>query len=209
MTTHMLELLASNPLAFAVIFPGLLLSIAIHEFAHAWSADALGDPTPRAQGRVTLNPLSHLDPLGTVAILITHFGWGKPVQFDPYNLRHPARDGALIALAGPVTNLLIALVLAVVLRLGLLPFSWFEAGIFQVLVINVVLAIFNLVPVYPLDGSKIFLALLPNDLAHEYDRFMQQFGMFVLIALIVPWNGVSPVSSLIWPVITAIVNLLV
>ena len=111
----MLYLLFSNPLAFFILFPGLLLSITIHEFAHAWVADKLGDPTPRHQGRVTLDPRAHLDPWGTVALLLTRFGWGKPVQFDPYNLKHPLRDTAIVALAGPISNLIVATGLALTL----------------------------------------------------------------------------------------------
>lgn len=202
----MLGLLFTNPLAFFIIFPGLLVSIAIHEFAHAWTADRLGDPTPRSQGRVTLNPLVHLDPIGTVMILVTRFGWGRPVEFDPYNLKEPVRDTAIIALAGPVSNMVVAAVLAAILRFGVIPIDWLAIGIAQVLFINVVLAIFNLIPIYPLDGSKILLALLPRDTAYEYDNFMHKYGMFVLLAMILPWaGGMSPVSALIAPVINAMV----
>lgn len=205
----MLDLLVSNPLAFLIIFPGLLLSITIHEFAHALAADKLGDPTPKYQGRLTLNPKAHLDPLGVMMILFTRFGWGKPVQFDSFNLKKPQRDIALISLAGPLSNLVVATLLSIIIKLQILPFAWIMAGLFQVLVINVVLAIFNLLPVYPLDGSKILLSFLPKDQAFEYEHFMNRYGIFVLIALIMPWNGVSPVSSLIWPIISFIVNFLV
>lgn len=205
----MLGLLFTDPLAFLIIFPGLLISIAIHEFAHAWTADRLGDPTPRAQGRVTLNPLAHLDPLGTIMLLITRFGWGKPVEFDPYNLKNPVQDTAIIALAGPLSNVVLASLLTLSLRLGLLSPDWLAVGVQMTIFINIVLAIFNLVPVYPLDGSKILLAILPRNTAYEYDMFMHRYGMFVLLALIFPWaNGVSPVSALISPVITAVVRLL-
>jgi Zn-dependent protease len=204
----MINLLFSDPLAFIVIFGGLLLSIAVHEFAHAWAADRLGDPTPRIQGRLTLDPRAHLDPIGTLALLFTRFGWGKPVQFDPYNLKEPLRDAALISLAGPVTNIVIALALALLINLNLIPFVWLYTGLVQVLVINVVLAIFNLVPVYPLDGSKILVALLPAGAADEYNQFMRRYGMMVLLFLLFPWNGISPVSQLIGPVIDAIVTIL-
>lgn len=205
----MTDLLFSNPLAFFIIFPGLLISITIHEFAHAFTADKLGDPTPRFQGRITLDPRAHLDPLGVIMILLTRFGWGKPVEFDSYNLKEPQRDTAIIALAGPLSNLIIALLLSIVIKIGILPQAWIVAGLFQVLVINVVLAIFNLVPVHPLDGSKILMSFLPATQAIEYENFMHRYGMFVLIALIIPWNGVSPVSSLIWPLVSFVVNFLV
>lgn len=204
----MLQLFFTNPLAFLIIFPGLLLSITVHEFAHAWVADKLGDPTPRYQGRVTLNPLAHLDPLGTIAILITRFGWGRPVEFDPYNLENPLRDTALIAIAGPVSNLLIAAGLSILLHGLELPL-WLGLGLSQIVVINLVLALFNLIPVHPLDGSKIAMALLPRETAVEYEDLMHRYGMLLLLLLIFPWaGGTSPVSQLIWPVISMVGSLL-
>jgi Zn-dependent protease len=204
----MLDLLFSNPIAFAVLFPGLILAITVHEFAHAWMADRLGDPTPRYQGRVTLNPLAHLDPLGTLAMLLTRFGWGKPVQFDPYNLKNPIKDTAIIALAGPASNILMAAVLSAIIHLPLgLPF-WVIFALVQVIFINISLAIFNLIPVYPLDGSKILPVLMPRQLALEYDHFMHRYGMFVLIMLLAPWSsGASPASLLIGPVINFLAGL--
>jgi Zn-dependent protease len=188
----------------------LLLSITIHEFAHAWVADQLGDPTPRLQGRVTLNPLAHLDPVGTVALLLVHIGWGKPVQFDPHNFRHPLRDTALVALAGPATNILIAVIFAGLLRLPALQGSLFLAIAIQVILTNMILAIFNLIPVHPLDGSKILLALLPRNLAIEYETIMEKFGFFILLALILPWgpNG-APISALLGPVSAFFAQLLI
>jgi Zn-dependent protease len=205
---RMLDLL-NNPLIFLISFIGLILSLSFHEFAHAFTADKLGDPTPRSQGRVTLNPLAHLDPIGTIAMLITRFGWGKPVQFDPYNLKNPMRDSALIALAGPASNLVIATILSVILKLNLFSFPLLTFAMGQVAIINIVLAIFNLVPVYPLDGSKILMAVLPRQTAYEYELFMRQYGMFVLIALIFPWyNGASPISFLISPIIQFVASIL-
>ena len=142
-------------------------------------------------------------------ILLTRFGWGKPVEFDSYNLKNPQRDTAIIALAGPLSNILIALVISLFIKAELLSQVWVISGLFQVLVINIVLAVFNLVPVHPLDGSKILMSFLPDDQATEYESFMNRYGMFVLIALIIPWNGSSPVSSLIWPIVNLIVNSLV
>lgn len=204
----MLSILFQSPLAFAIIFGGLIVAITIHEFAHAFVADKLGDPTPRAKGRVTLDPRAHLDPLGTLMILLTRFGWGKPVSFDPYNLKDPLRDTALIALAGPASNILLASGLALIMRLLILP-ELLVLALTQIIVINVILAIFNLVPVYPLDGSKIILAILPKETAVEYEQFMNRYGIFVLILLILPWGGSSPVSQLIWPIIQTIVGVLI
>lgn len=207
----LIELLFSNPIIFFVVFGVIVLSLSIHEFAHAWAADKLGDPTPRYQGRLTLNPLAHLDPLGTILLIALGFGWGKPVQIDPFNLKHPVRDGALIAAAGPLSNILLALLFAIVF-----PIFYRFFGTQGILVelqsflifYNVMIALFNLVPVYPLDGSKIVLALLPKQLALEYDEIMNKYGLFILLALLWRWGGQSPISMLIAPVISAITKLL-
>lgn len=198
----------TNPVEFLIAFGGLLLSLALHEFAHAWTADRLGDPTPRMQGRVTLNPLAHLDPLGTLALLLVRFGWGKPVEIDPFNFRNPLRDSAVVAFAGPATNIVLAILLAVVVNLVPLP-AIFAMALAEIAVINVVLAVFNLVPVYPLDGSKIVLPLLPRTLGLEYEQFMHRYGILLMIALIIPWaNGQSPMGLLIGPVIRTAAGLL-
>jgi len=196
----LISLLFQDPISFVLLAGVLVVSLTIHEFAHAWTADKLGDPTPRHQGRLTLNPLSHLDPLGSIALLVIGFGWGKPVQFDPYNLKEPVRDAAMIALAGPATNLITALLLAI--SLPFLPALGFVINL--AIFYNVMLAIFNLVPVTPLDGSKILLALLPQNIAYEYESFMSRYGTFVLIGLLMPWGGQSPISMLIRPIINLV-----
>lgn len=203
----MLSTLFSNPLAFLVIAIGLILAISIHEYAHAAAADRLGDPTPRAMGRLTLNPRAHLDPLGTLALLFLGFGWGRPVGFDPYNLRSPRRDSALIALAGPASNLLFALVLSIIIKL--LP-SYLLSTIGYVLIsMNITLAVFNLVPIYPLDGEKILGGLLSPSLYREYATIMQQYGTIILILMLLPIaGGTSPISALISPVISFVTHLL-
>lgn len=201
----------SNPLAFMIIAVILLVAITIHEFAHAWIADRLGDPTPRLQGRVTLDPRSHLDPVGTLLLLFIGFGWGKPVEFDPYNLKQPVRDTALIALVGPMSNLALAAVLAVFIptminiapSTGPLLYFILSTSIFY----NCMLAIFNLLPLHPLDGGKILSSLLPATSAIEYDRFMYRYGHLVLLALIVPWNGTSPLSAIVTPPIAIVTSL--
>lgn len=195
-------------LSFVIWAIVLVIAITVHEFAHAYAADRLGDPTPRSQGRLTLNPLAHLDPLGTVALLIFHFGWGKPVQFDPYNLRDPRRDSAIISLAGPASNIVLAVVISLLLNnLALSPLL--IAICSSLITINIILAIFNLVPVYPLDGEKILLALLPPRLATEYSGVMRQYGTIILILMIFPIFGYSPISALITPIISFVTNLLI
>ena len=186
---------------------GLVIAITIHEFAHAFTADKLGDPTPRAQGRLSLNPLAHLDPVGTLMLFLVHFGWGKPVVFDPYNLAHPRRDAGIISIAGPVSNLLLAIALSVLLRFT--PVPYFFVPLFYVIVLlNISLAVFNLIPVYPLDGEKILAAILPRDLAYEYQAVMNRYGMIILILMIFPVFGSSPVISLITPAIEFLSRLL-
>ena len=205
----MLATLFTNPLVFIIWAVALVLAIAIHEYAHARAADTLGDPTPRALGRLTLDPRAHLDPLGTLMLIMLGFGWGRPVEFDSYNLRSPRRDGALIALAGPASNLLFALALSFISHL--LPTSfYFLVPIFSILIsMNIGLAIFNLVPVFPLDGEKILLGLLPRQLAYEYQAIMRQYGTIILVLLLLPIaSGSSPISLLISPVISLISHLL-
>lgn len=203
----MLSTLFSSPLLFLIYIIGLVLAISIHEYAHAVAADRLGDPTPRSQGRLTLDPRAHLDPLGTLALVFLGFGWGKPVMFDPYNLRNPRRDSALIALAGPISNLLLATVLSLILRFFPLDVL---ASLFSVLIfMNVMLAIFNLVPIFPLDGEKILGGILPRDLAIEYAGIMRQYGTIILILMLLPIaGGQSPISTLISPAISFVTGLL-
>lgn len=204
------QLALSDPLAFAFIAVVIVLSLAVHEFAHAWMADRLGDPTPRVQGRVTLNPLKHLDPIGTIALLFIGFGWGKPVQFDPYNLKNPIKDIALIAFAGPLSNIIIAIVFAALFQLGILSYLGPLGNVLAAYVVslNVMLAVFNLMPVFPLDGEKVLTALLPKRTAIEFHSFMERYGMFLLFFLIIPWSGVSPISRLISPIIELVTKTL-
>lgn len=202
----MYDLLVSNPLAFLISFPILVLAIVVHEFAHAFVADKLGDPTPRVQGRVTLDPRAHLDPLGTLMLFLFRFGWGKPVIFDPYNLREPIRDGALIALAGPLSNIVMAASASLLLHFFSVPLLFSEI-LQQFIFINCVLATFNLVPIHPLDGSKIILAILPKETAQEYESIMHQYGMWLLLFFLIPWNGSSPISTLMQPLLSFLIKI--
>lgn len=206
----MLGDLFNNPFAFFSWLVALIVAITIHEFSHAYAADRLGDPTPRVQGRLTLNPLAHLDPLGTLMLLIARFGWGKPVVFDPFNLRHPRRDAAIISIAGPVSNILLATVLSLILRAGLgTDFAMlFYIFLQPVIVLNVFLAIFNLVPVHPLDGFKIVEGILPPEYARQWHE-LESYGMIFLLLMVFPlFGGTAPISRLIMPVISFILSLL-
>lgn len=191
---------------FILFVPALLIALTIHEFSHAWMADRLGDPTAALEGRLSLNPLRHLDPIGTLMLLVFHFGWGKPVQFDPFNLRHPKRDAALISLAGPASNLILAAVLSLIMKLSGIPLL--TLFFIPIIIININLAIFNLLPVPPLDGAKILYGILPMDWADEYNDFMHSYGTILLIFLILPIFGSSLAISLILPVVNMITRLL-
>ena len=209
----------------AISLPSLiiafLLAITIHEAAHAWMADRLGDPTARLMGRLTLNPLAHIDLYGTILfplllILLRFpivFGWAKPVRYDPYNLADPRRDSALISLAGPLSNLTLAIISALTLRIVLTPFSpfLFLSGFLSPLIwINIALAIFNLLPIHPLDGGKILVGLLPQKEAYEADVFLKQYGMIILFFLIFPiFGGRSFISLVIWPAISFLAGILI
>ena len=194
----------------------LLVAITVHECAHAWSAAQLGDPTARLQGRVTLNPLAHLDPLGTVMMVITTLtgvgiGWGKPVPVSPWRLKFGSRRGnALVALAGPASNLLAAALVSLLLRLvlALTPLSRTAAFFFQALMMtNVVIAFFNLLPLPPLDGSSVLVGLLSlsrSNWAFQAIQFMDRlarYGFMLLIGLVL-LSQFLRLNLLGWAVVT-------
>lgn len=191
--------LFSDPAAYLLELipklPALLAAVTVHELAHALVADRLGDPTARRLGRITLNPLPHLDPLGALAFLLAGFGWAKPVPVNAQNLRHPVRDMAWVAVAGPLSNFAAAFVALLALRVlgkvgGGFPFVAEPLGIvlFWVYLFNLALGIFNLIPLPPLDGSHLFYHVLPPKAGMWY-RGLQRFGylpLFVLMFLFQP-----------------------
>lgn len=162
----------------------LAVCISVHEASHALVAYWLGDPTAKMEGRISLNPMRHLDLFGTLMILIAQFGWGKPTPYNPHNLNHPKRDSALIALAGPISNLFTAILAKALL--SYLPFySEFLFGIlFGIYSLSVVLFLFNLLPIAPLDGSKFIGIFIPNRLKIQYNEFLRQ-GPVYLIGLVI------------------------
>lgn len=196
--------------------PALLIGFAFHEFAHAWAADRLGDPTPRSQGRLTLNPFVHLDLFGTIMALLFRFGWAKPVMTNPQYYRGDKKTGhMLVSAAGPIMNFCIAFVTMFIwfLTLYLLPnseWSHYINLIFQAIVIlNLCLGIFNLLPIPPLDGFSILLGLLPERLGSKL-YFLEQYGFLILMLLILTGltrNILYPLMNGIYTVYAKIVLL--
>lgn len=195
-----------NPLSLVASLVALAIAITVHEANHAWVATLLGDETPRQMGRVSLNPLRHLDPFGTLMIFVAHFGWGKPVMFNPSNLRINPRIGSgIVAFAGPVANILAAIVF-------LLPFRFQQQidptladFITQIVRLNIGLAAFNLIPVPPLDGFSVLTGVLPGPLASIIEP-LRKYGFLILLALLfLPGLGMPDFLSMaLQPIIRAI-----
>jgi len=190
----------------------LFLAIPIHEWAHAWSAYRLGDDTASLQGRVTLNPIAHLDPIGSLLLLFSGFGWGKPVPVNPYQLRTNPRAGmAITSAAGPFSNFVLAMLLAIPFRMGWIDLAptlmtmyagSFSIGVLLLLAIeiNLGLMLFNLIPIYPLDGEKVLVGVLPRRWGDSLLR-MRPFGSMLLLGLmfVLPRLGVNLIGMLIAP----------
>jgi Zn-dependent protease len=175
----------------------LLFSLTVHESAHAWTANRLGDPTARRLGRISLNPVVHIDPIGTILLPLVAFmagglifGWAKPVPVNPRNLKNYRRDFLLIAAAGPASNLLLATAASLLMRVGPagaaasggIASVLFDMG-FMVIQLNLLLAVFNMIPIPPLDGGNVLAGLLPGPLADGYDRVVRPYGFMILLVL--------------------------
>ena len=209
--------LVADPAAFladlVLKIPALLVAVTVHEVAHAVVADRLGDPTPRAMGRITLNPLPHIDPLGAIAFVLAGFGWAKPVRVNAANLRHPKRDMAWVAVAGPVSNFLVAflgLVLFVLARRSGVVGESAGQALLWIFQFNLALGIFNLIPLPPLDGGHFLPYFLPpgaGSLLHS----LEQFGPMILLLLVVSGATqyiVGPVFEILTTAYVALVRLL-
>ncbi len=217
----MIQDIQTDPLLFIFSLLSLIIAISVHEFSHAIVADRLGDPTPQLQGRVTLNPMAHIDLLGIAMILLVGFGWGKPVQFDPFNLRHPRKDAAFISIAGPLSNLIMALVGAGLFHLLLnTVYTSMSESIYSVAVnillnflvtfvlMNIRLCVFNLIPIHPLDGFKIVGGFLSREYAKQWYE-LERYGFIFLIIMLLPIaNGASPLSGILNPVTQFFIHLL-
>ncbi len=176
-----------DPTFLIISLPIILMTVAIHEFSHAKVADTLGDPTPRLAGRLSLNPLSHIDPIGLIMLIIVRFGWAKPVPVNPYNFADPKWGMAIVGMAGPISNMFMAWICSIIVKtvpFGNDPASLFIAkGLVYAVWINVGLGLFNLIPIPPLDGSRVLRALVPAEHTDALDA-IEPYGFFILIALL-------------------------
>jgi len=195
--------LFTNPLQFVAFALAILIAITIHEYAHAWTANYYGDATAKLQGRLTLNPIAHLDLMGTIFLLIAGFGWGKPVIINPANFRNPKLDSLTVSLAGPMSNLFLAVILGLLYRFILLP-AILEPVILILILINLTLMIFNLIPIPPLDGSKI-LALFMSEQTYF---LLQQYGVTLLLVILIISSFVPAISHFIFQTVAFFFSLI-
>lgn len=197
-------------IVFSIIV--LVMSVVIHEFSHGYVAELLGDPTPRMQGRLTLNPLKHLELFGSVIVpIITAlsgfaFGWAKPVEWNPYNVKNRRWGELLISIAGPGSNILIAVIFGMTIRFSSLFSGTFLNLAAYVVVINIVLAVFNLIPIPPLDGSKVLFAIMPQTpyslrIRDKIERYA--FVLMILVAFFL-WRLVAPIVPILFRLITGV-----
>ncbi len=206
----------SNPMDWLIqkilILPGVLIGLSFHEFGHAYVSTRLGDPTPKLQGRVTINPIAHVDPVGMVCLLLAGFGWGIPVQINPSYYKHRRRDEILVGLAGVTMNLILAIVFSLVIRVvaSVAPYGSSDAAsvIYDILqnivLINIVLMVFNLIPVPPLDGFGIVTNIFDLQKYSWYEKYYQ-WGYFILIFMVL----IGVVDTILTPLVTLVYGLMI
>lgn len=183
----------------------ILIAITIHEFAHAATAEMLGDPTPRLAGRLTLNPIKHIDPIGFLMLLLVRFGWAKPVPINPYNFKDPVKGEIVVSVAGPFSNFLAAWFAATIIRffpanMLVLSNGAVVSAVSDFIFINLALAVFNLIPIPPLDGSHILKPFIPD----EWQQTLEQYGFFILIFLLI----FPPTAMLLMNIIRSLFTLI-
>ena len=203
-----------NLMSIIAGLPGLLLALVLHEYAHARVAVAMGDFTPKLTGRLTLNPMAHIDPIGLLMLLVCRFGWAKPVMVNPRNFKDMNKGNILVALAGPAANFLTAFVtlfiMMVLFKMGMLNTVGIKTVLSMIVLFNINFGIFNLIPLPPLDGSKILLEFLPGELAYKY-MGIERYSFIILIILImtpVLSSILVPLSSLILHIFETILSVI-
>jgi len=181
-----LNLLFQDPILFLIWMVAIVMAITIHEFSHAAAATTLGDPTPSSLGRLSFNPMAHIDPFGFILLILVGFGWGRPVPFNPYNLRNQRWGAAIVGFAGPLANIAMVILFGVLARafMGLGVENRLFILLISVVQINLALLIFNLIPIPPLDGSKVLFALLPES-GQGIRHFLERYGLYLLLALVI------------------------
>jgi Zn-dependent protease len=204
-----------NLMTFIAGLPGLLLALVLHEYAHARVAVAMGDFTPKLTGRLTLNPLSHIDPIGFIMLMVAHFGWAKPVMVNPRNFKDMKQGNILVALAGPAANFLVAFIalaaMMVMYKMGIRMTLGVKTVFSMIVLYNINFGIFNLIPLPPLDGSKILLEFLPGDLAYRYMGIERYSFIILIVMMMTPILGsiLIPLSSLILTAFETILNIFI
>jgi Zn-dependent protease len=199
-----LSLLFQNPILFVAWLIAILIALSFHEFAHALAGYALGDSTAKREGRLTLNPLAHIDLLGFLMLIFIGFGWGKPVPFNPYNLnKYPKWGPAIISIAGPLANIILIIFFGILLKIlvvftALGPENLLVQFLDILIMLNVFLIVFNLIPIPPLDGSKVLFTLLPSPKYDNFKYFLETRGPIILILLIIldSFSSVSILSAI-------------
>ncbi|WP_182187896.1 site-2 protease family protein [Pectinatus frisingensis] len=170
--------------------PGLIIALTVHEYAHARAAVYCGDFTPRLQGRLTLNPIAHIDPWGLITLFFFRFGWARPVMINPRNFKKPRRDDILVSLAGPASNIISAVLAAIlwvfIYKLGYMQ-HWVNQVLWMIIIYNVNFAVFNMLPIPPLDGSRIVMNILPYNMARQYAQ-IERYSLFIFLIFIMAAN---------------------
>ena len=194
--------------------PGLVIAMTVHEYAHARMAVSLGDFTPRMMGRLTLNPMAHIDPLGLLMLFLVRFGWAKPVMINPNNFKNPRRDDILVSLAGPAANLITAflalLLMVLLVKFGIHMTPGMSTVFTLILIYNINFAIFNMIPVPPLDGSQVLKQLLPYELAIKFRELERYSFLILIIFLMTPILGsiLVPMQRLILQLFESIISII-
>jgi len=203
----LLSLLLRDPIAFFLLVPLLLYSIIAHEVAHGWTASLFGDNTAKLSGRLSLNPIPHLDPLGTLMLFFVGFGWAKPVPVDYRKLGNSRKAIVAVSLAGCATNILIAAIALFLLHFNIFRANpFFAPALFITARINIILGSLNLIPVPPLDGSRVLMEFLPDSAKYSFAR-LERYGFFIVIVLL--WTGLlSPIITFVQNLILGLIGIL-